>query len=366
MWPCRSTRRGRSARRCSAATPDYLERKIEWDSVRESLRQSIGAAALAPGRRGCARRRAPEQTPSLWQRLKTASASVRSTALSTITSRPRGCRSSSACATPIARCRARRPRSARSRGTSAQAEFWSRLKRAEFKSPTAFEVEMADRNDPNRHFIGLLELRGAEWKLTDLRVRMVARRDRPRRLRRRRRAGLIQQSALRLDALQGGAQALDAVGLLDDALAVQFDDVLRRLGDVGLVGEPAFAPWRDRPRPCRSPSRGAWPRRPCRSRPRAGSATVASPTTISAAPLGAARANEMSSRRARRMIVSSCSRSALLGRVAGAGDDERDLGAGRHVHLGPAPSGSPRRASRPSRSPRRLPGSRARTAAAIR
>jgi hypothetical protein len=54
------------------------------------------------------------------------------------------------------------------------AGFWSRLKRAEFRSPAAFEVEMADRNDPNRHFIGLLRLRGLEWKLAALSVRTVA------------------------------------------------------------------------------------------------------------------------------------------------------------------------------------------------
>jgi hypothetical protein len=47
------------------------------------------------------------------------------------------------------------------------------VKRAEFKSPTVFEIEMADRNDPTRHFVGLLELRGFEWKLTELRLRVV-------------------------------------------------------------------------------------------------------------------------------------------------------------------------------------------------
>lgn len=54
------------------------------------------------------------------------------------------------------------------------ASFWSRIKRAEFHSPTVFEIEMADRNDPTRHYIGLLKLRGLEWKLTELRLRSVA------------------------------------------------------------------------------------------------------------------------------------------------------------------------------------------------
>lgn len=54
------------------------------------------------------------------------------------------------------------------------ARFWARLKRAEFKSPTVFEVEMADRYDASRHHIGLLELDGFEWKLIGLRVRTAS------------------------------------------------------------------------------------------------------------------------------------------------------------------------------------------------
>jgi hypothetical protein len=53
------------------------------------------------------------------------------------------------------------------------AGFWSRLKRAEFHDPMKLEIEMADRHDPSRHYIGLLQLRGLEWKLTELRVRVL-------------------------------------------------------------------------------------------------------------------------------------------------------------------------------------------------
>jgi hypothetical protein len=49
------------------------------------------------------------------------------------------------------------------------------LKRAEFKTPTLFEMETADPYDPSRRYIGLLELRGIEWKwkLIELRVRLL-------------------------------------------------------------------------------------------------------------------------------------------------------------------------------------------------
>ena len=45
------------------------------------------------------------------------------------------------------------------------------MKRAEFHAPREFEIEIADRNDPTRHYIGLLALRGLEWKLVELRLR---------------------------------------------------------------------------------------------------------------------------------------------------------------------------------------------------
>jgi hypothetical protein len=151
----------------------YLEKKIEWDSVRESLRQSIGAAALTPGAADDATQ-APEQTPSLWQRLKMG---IGRRAVDGIVDNyvtpeglPQlfGVRNAYREVSGEAAAHRAKPWYQRA------GEFWSRLKRAEFKSPAAFEVEMADRNDPTRHYIGLLELRGAEWKLTDLRVRMVA------------------------------------------------------------------------------------------------------------------------------------------------------------------------------------------------
>ncbi len=44
----------------------YLEAKIEWDTVRESLRRSLTVAALGPPETGAA---APEK-PGLWQRIK--------------------------------------------------------------------------------------------------------------------------------------------------------------------------------------------------------------------------------------------------------------------------------------------------------
>ena len=50
------------------------------------------------------------------------------------------------------------------------ADFYSRLKRAEFQSLTRVELEMADRNVPERHVVSVMELVGLHWKLTGLRI----------------------------------------------------------------------------------------------------------------------------------------------------------------------------------------------------
>jgi len=50
------------------------------------------------------------------------------------------------------------------------ASFWSRVRRAVFMSPTRFVLEVEDKYKPGRHFIGTLELRNFEWKLTGLSV----------------------------------------------------------------------------------------------------------------------------------------------------------------------------------------------------
>ena len=67
--------------------------------------------------------------------------------------------------------------------------------------------------------------------------------------------------------------------------------------------------------------------------PPSGRAAVASPTTISAAPLGVALGNVMLSRRARRLIVSSWRLRALAQRRRGAGQRPAASWRRRHVHF---------------------------------
>lgn len=49
-------------------------------------------------------------------------------------------------------------------------QFWSRIKRAEFRSVTRIELEIADRKVTSRHYVSMMELDGFGWKLTSLRI----------------------------------------------------------------------------------------------------------------------------------------------------------------------------------------------------
>jgi hypothetical protein len=152
---------------------DYLEAKLEWPTVRTTLRESLTEYAIGPMPVAAPGAEAPK--PGLWQRIKNSFSRRAVDNLVEAYVTPQGlpqlfdmrqfyretvASKSEAAATP--------PWYERAQG------FWTRIKRAEFHSPAVFEIEIADRNDPTRHYVGLLRLRGLEWKLTELRLRTVA------------------------------------------------------------------------------------------------------------------------------------------------------------------------------------------------
>ena len=48
--------------------------------------------------------------------------------------------------------------------------FYNRIHRAEFRSATEVEFEIADRNTPARRFISTFELKSFAWRLTGVKV----------------------------------------------------------------------------------------------------------------------------------------------------------------------------------------------------
>ncbi|MEQ1577950.1 MAG: DUF2939 domain-containing protein [Hyphomicrobium sp.] len=150
----------------------YLSRKIDFAGVRQTLRPSLAQAAFDIPDPGAAE---PAPKPGIWKRIKAywGKSAIDRFVDSYVTPEglPKmfqwrksyrevtGTVESSAQSTPF---------------TARFAKFWSRLKRAEFKSLTAFEIELRDQYDTGRSHVGLLELTGLEWKLTELRVRMAS------------------------------------------------------------------------------------------------------------------------------------------------------------------------------------------------
>lgn len=163
-----------------------LENLVEWPAVRDSLKLSLAEIdrlkAEASNRHGI-------PSPSLWSRIKAAATAgmadrmidqyvtaggviqmhqARTTLRSvTGTGMPAG-------ATAIAGD-ALDP-SADDTTESAVtrfARFWSRIKRAEFKSPGLIELEIADRKVAERRYVGTMEFRGLGWKLTKLEINGV-------------------------------------------------------------------------------------------------------------------------------------------------------------------------------------------------
>ncbi|MEZ5843744.1 MAG: DUF2939 domain-containing protein [Hyphomicrobiaceae bacterium] len=144
-----------------------IARKVDFDGVRLSLRQSLGVHAELYGFAVEAGR---QVRPTLWQRVKSAlGASMIDRFIETYIS-PDGLPKL---------YRAKIAWNEKVRGRPALdtlpwrerlSAYLERLKRAEFLSLTRVEIEMADEHQPDRHFVSLMELQGIEWRLVALRV----------------------------------------------------------------------------------------------------------------------------------------------------------------------------------------------------
>jgi hypothetical protein len=173
-WPLYTVLQIREAMR--AGDTATLTRKVEWVSVRASLKASMSAEALAaletePG--------APK--PSLWQRVKASIAPrMAGSAIDRYVTPEQfpvflGYRrmwrgtSQAAIGTPD-------PPTALAgtwlAGTALDrfVAFWGRVRRAVFHSFTRFEIEVVDRHRADRTFAGTLELKDYEWKLIGLTI----------------------------------------------------------------------------------------------------------------------------------------------------------------------------------------------------
>lgn len=147
----------------------YLERAIDWPSVRETLKPALSSLVFDmpdPATQ-------PDAKPTMWQRFK---AYWGQGAMN---------RAIDGYLTPEGLPKLFALRNTYRSYTGAVDEdksrpvlermqrFWSRVKRAEFTSLTSFEVDMIDKHDQNRMFLGKLELTGTGWILRELRIKFL-------------------------------------------------------------------------------------------------------------------------------------------------------------------------------------------------
>lgn len=145
-----------------------IERKVIWSSVRTSLRASIaGDSQLLPEATEAGER----VRPNMWQRVKSAFGQSMLDRFVESYVTPEGL-------PKLFRYRKtwngtiKREKDDEDEGAFHERAkvFYSRMARAEFKSLTRIEIEMTDKNLPDRRYVTVMELHGTEWKLAELRV----------------------------------------------------------------------------------------------------------------------------------------------------------------------------------------------------
>jgi len=152
----------------------YLASAIEWPSVRETLKPSIARIALDLPEAAQPANASLSPSPSLWQRFKAywGQGAVNRLVDSYVT--PEGLPQL------FTMHKAYRTYVSSDDGTSALpileriSQAWARVRRAEFTGLTTFEIDMADKIDPARVYLGKLDLTRTGWKLTELRVKFEA------------------------------------------------------------------------------------------------------------------------------------------------------------------------------------------------
>ena len=148
---------------------DYLARAVEWPSVGETLKPSIVRIALnLPD---------PEEQPQassgLWQRLKTTVGQGAVDRLVDTYVTPEGLPKLFTLRKTYRDYTANNADEAKTTLLERIERAWARVKRAEFTGFATFEIDMADKQDPARIYLGKLKLTPLGWKLAELRIKFL-------------------------------------------------------------------------------------------------------------------------------------------------------------------------------------------------
>lgn len=151
----------------------YLDGKVDWPRVKQSLKASMADYALGPLPDGASTSEAAAlPKPGLWQRIKNklgrpvvasmVDKMVTPHGLSRLFSYGKAYREQVRGLADEAKTLSITERLKRS---------WERVTRAEFVTPTQFAMEMRDKADPAKRYAGILELQGLQWKLVHLEIK---------------------------------------------------------------------------------------------------------------------------------------------------------------------------------------------------
>lgn len=145
----------------------YLTRAIDWPGVRETLKPQLSRLAFdLPDPQS-----QPNAKAGLWQRFKAywGQGTVNRAIDSYIT--PEGLTQLFTARKLYRDYVSGAPDEAKLPVLERMKKAWSRVKRAEFTSLTTFEIDMADKLDESRVYLGKLQLIGGGWILKELRIR---------------------------------------------------------------------------------------------------------------------------------------------------------------------------------------------------
>ena len=144
-----------------------IERRIEWDSVRATLRDSLARQAqLLPEVNAVGE----AVKPTMWQRVKTAFGQPMLDRFIESYVTPEGLPQLFSYRKTYREKMKGEPDEKTLAFHDRMQRFWSRIHRAEFQSLTRVEIEMADKDNPGRRVVSTMELMGFEWKLVALRI----------------------------------------------------------------------------------------------------------------------------------------------------------------------------------------------------
>ncbi|MGE0765408.1 MAG: DUF2939 domain-containing protein [Hyphomicrobiaceae bacterium] len=163
-----------------------LEEKVDWQSVRKSLKSSVAETRKAIGELTDV---AGLPRPGVWQRFKMAAMPFLTDPLidryvtaegapklyawrQSLVQRAEAVRGAARASADWIRSSAAKEQSGwlEAIGLDRMQDVAGRVRRWEFVSPMRFEIELADRLSRDRTWQAVLELRGLSWKLTEMRV----------------------------------------------------------------------------------------------------------------------------------------------------------------------------------------------------